>query len=174
VRLFRALWTLHRWVGLAFGLALLLSAVTGCLLLVKKQHAWLQPPVVRGADGPPEALRPLAEVYAAAFAVGAPELRSEADIARIDFRPQDRVHKVISKRGDVEIQVCAVTLRASGPAVRRSDWIERLHDGSWFGDFAHDRLMPVVAAALAVLAVTGYVMWGWPVWQRRRRRQPSA
>ena len=111
MRLFRAVWTLHRWIGLAVGLVLLASAGTGLLLLRKKEHAWLQPPAMRGADGPPEALRPLAEVYAAAFALGAPELRSEADIARVDFRPHERVHKVVSKRGDVEVQVCAITLR---------------------------------------------------------------
>lgn len=169
MRLFRAVWTLHRWLGLAAGLLLLVSAGTGLLLLRKKEHAWLQPPVMRGAEGPPAALRPLAEVYAAVFALGAPELQSEADIARVDFRPQDRVHKVVSKRGDVEVQVCAITLRTSGPAVRRSDWIERLHDGSLFGPVGHDALMPAVAVALAVLAASGYVMWGWPAWQRRRR-----
>lgn len=172
MRLFRAVWTLHRWLGLAAGLVLLLSAGTGLLLLRKKEHAWLQPPAMRGADGPPAALRPLAEVYAAVFALGAPELRSEADIARVDFRPQERVHKVVSRHGDVEVQVCAITLRTSGPAVRRSDWIERLHDGSWLGAVGHDALMPAVAVALAVLAVSGYAMWGWPAWQRRRRRQP--
>ena len=29
VRLFRAIWTLHRWLGLAAGLVLLVSAATG-------------------------------------------------------------------------------------------------------------------------------------------------
>lgn len=170
---FRTLWRLHRWLGLAAGLVLLVSAGTGLLLLRKKRHEWLQPTVLRGADGPPAALRPLAEVYAAAFALGAPELRSEADIARIDFRPQERVHKVISRHGDVEVQVCAVTLRTQGPAVRRSDWIERLHDGSLLGAAVHDWLMPAVALALMFLAVSGYVMWGWPAWQRRRRAPHS-
>lgn len=171
--LLRATWTLHRWLGLAAGLVLLFSAGSGLLLLRKKEHAWLQPPVMRGADGPVEALRPLAEVYAAVFALGVPELRSEADIARVDFRPQDRVHKVVSTRGDVEVQVCAITLRTSGPAVRRSDWIERLHDGSWLGPAGHDWLMPAAAVALALLATSGYVMWGWPAWQRRRRDRPA-
>lgn len=174
MRLFRAVWSLHRWVGLAAGLVLLVSAGTGLLLLRKKEHAWLQPPVLRGAEGPPAALRPLAEVYEAVFALGAPELRSEADIARVDFRPQDRVHKVISKRGDVEVQVCAISLRTSGPAIRRSDWIERLHDGSLFGAAVHGFAMPAAALALAWLAVSGYVMWGWPAWQRRRRRRNAA
>lgn len=166
---FRWIWTMHRWLGLAAGLVLLVTAATGFLLLVKKHYVWLQPAVVRGADGPPTALQPLAAVYEAVFALGLPQFRSEQDIARIDFRPAQRVHKVISKHDDLEVQVCAITLRTSGPAVRRSDWLERLHDGSMLGDTVHAWVMPAVAVTLLLLALTGYVMWGWPKWQRWRR-----
>jgi uncharacterized iron-regulated membrane protein len=170
MRIFRTLWLLHRWLGIAAGCVLMVSAATGLLLLWKKDSAWLQPPVVRGVAGPPEQLQPLPAVYAAVFALGLPELRSEADIARIDFRPADRVHKVLSRHGDLEVQVCAITLRTSGPAVRRSDWIERLHDGSLFGDTVHGVVMPLVALVLLFLAASGYVMWAWPKWNKARRR----
>lgn len=168
---FRTVWLLHRWFGIALGAVLLLVAGTGFLLLIKKDRAWLQPPVVRGAPGPVDSLQPLPAVYAAVFALGLPELRSEADIARIDFRPSQRVHKVISVHGDIEVQVCATTLATSGPAVRRSDFIERLHDGSALGDWMHGWVMPVVALGLLFLALSGYVMWGWPKWQKARRRR---
>jgi uncharacterized iron-regulated membrane protein len=169
MRVFRTLWLLHRWLGLAAGCVLLLTAGTGLLLLLKKDVAWIQPPTMRGADGPAERLQPLAAVYAAVFALQLPEFRGEADIARIDFRPAQRVHKVVSVHGDVEVQVCATTLRTSGPAVRRSDWLERLHDGSAFGAAVHGLLMPAVALAVLFLAASGYVMWAWPKWQRHRR-----
>lgn len=169
MRLFRALWLLHRWIGIALGLVLALSAVTGLLLLRKKEHAWIQPPTAAGAPGPVEALRPLQEVYAAVFALGLPEFRGEEDISRIDFRPDKRVHKVVSVHGHAEVQVCAITLRTSGPAIRRSDWLEQLHDGSWFGGWAHALLMPLAALALLFLALSGYVMWLWPRLRRRTR-----
>ncbi len=172
MRVFRTLWLLHRWLGITAGLVLVVTAATGFLLLVKKDWPWLQPEVVRGVEGPPEQLQPLAAVYGAVFALQVPELRSEADIGRIDFRPAQRVHKVISKHGDVEVQVCAITLRTSGPAVRRSDWLERLHDGSLFGDTVHGVVMPAVALVLLFLAISGYVMWGWPKWQRWRHTRP--
>ncbi|MEZ6037369.1 MAG: PepSY-associated TM helix domain-containing protein [Planctomycetota bacterium] len=168
---FRTVWLLHRWLGVAAGVLLGLCAITGGLLLLKKDFAALQPPIVRGVDGPPEQLRPLAEVYAAVFALGVPELQSEQDIDRIDFRPEKRVHKVISRHGDVEVQVCAITLRTSGPNVRRSDWLERLHDGSWAGEWMHGAVMPVVAVVLLFLAISGYVMWLVPKWKKRRRRR---
>ncbi len=169
MRVFRTLWLLHRWLGIAVGVVVMVTATSGLLLLLKKDYAWLQPAVVRGAPGTPEQLQPLAAVYGAVFALGLPQFRSEQDIARIDFRPDQRVHKVVSRHDDLEVQVCAVTLRTSDPAVRRSDWLERLHDGSWAGDAVHGVVMPVVALVVLFLAASGYVMWAWPKLQRRRR-----
>lgn len=165
---FRLLWLCHRWAGIAAGAVLALSAATGFLLLLKKDFGWLQPPVMRGAEGPPERLQPLAAVYGAVFALGLPQFRGEADIARIDFRPSQRVHKVVSQHDDLEVQVCAITLATNGPAVRRSDWLERLHDGSWAGPAMHGIVMPAAALVLLFLAGSGYVMWAWPKLRRRR------
>lgn len=171
MRVFRTLWLLHRWFGILAGLILMMTAVTGLLLLVKKDYDWLQPPPMACAEGSVGDLRPIAEVYEAVFALDLPQFRTEADIRRIDFRPSRRLHKVVSRHDDLEVQVCAVTLATSPPRVRRSDWLESLHDGSWFGDFAHDLVMPVVALLLLFLAGSGYVMWGVPAWKRLRRRR---
>lgn len=174
MRWFRLLWLLHRWLGVAAGLFLLVSAGTGFLLLLKKDYAWLQPPVRVGTLGPTDALQPLPKVFEAVFALGLPQLRSEADIARVDFRPAQRVHKVVSKHDWLEVQVCATTLATAGPNERRSDWLEALHDGSFFGDFVHGRVMPVVGLILVYLAGSGYVMWLWPKWRRHQQRRAAA
>jgi uncharacterized iron-regulated membrane protein len=170
MRAFRLLWLMHRWLGAAAGLFLLLSATTGFLLLLKKDYAWLQPPVVKGEAGPYERLASLQNVYGAVFALGLPQFRSEDDIARIDFRPAQRVHKVVSVHDHLEVQVCAITCRTSGPNPRMSDWLETLHDGSFFGGPVHGVVMPAAGAILAFLATSGYVMWLWPKWKRRRQR----
>ncbi len=168
MRAFRVLWLLHRWLGVTAGLVLLLSATTGFLLLLKKNFDWIQPSVVQGVPAAIEQLQPLPAVYAAVFALGLPAFRSEADIARIDFRPAQRVHKVVSVHDHLEVQVCASTLKVVGPKPRRSDWLEELHDGSWFGGFAHGWVMPAAACVLCFLSLSGYVMWLWPKWKRRR------
>ena len=174
MRVFRSIWVLHRWLGIAAGLVLLLTASTGFLLLVKKDYAWIQPPEMQCAEGSLAELQPLSKVCEVVLAMGLPQFRTEDDIARIDFRPSKRLHKVISRHDDCEVQVCAVTLRSSGPNERRSDWLERLHDGSWFGDFAHDRVMPSVALILLFLAGSGYVMWLYPKWRKRRKAAASS
>tara|TARA_R110002094_G_scaffold56180_3_gene67203 strand:+ start:2199 stop:2726 length:528 start_codon:yes stop_codon:yes gene_type:complete len=169
MRVFRSIWLLHRWLGITAGLVLLMTATTGLLLLVKKDYAWIQPDAMKCAEGTLAEAQPLAKVYEAVLALDLPQFQTEDDIARIDFRPSKRLHKVISRHDDIEVQVCAITLRTSGPNVRRSDWLERLHDGSWFGDFAHDRVMPIVAMILLFLGISGYVMWLYPKWKKLQK-----
>ena len=174
MRWFRLLWLVHRWLGIAAGLVLLLSALTGFLLLFKKEYAWLQPPITVGTPGPKAELQPLAAVIDKVVGLGLPQFSSEADIARIDFRPQKGVHKVISEHDDCEVQVCAITLATSPARERRSDWLESLHDGSALGGVMHGTVMPIVALVLLYLGASGYVMWLWPKWLRRRRAGQAA
>ena len=77
------------------------------------------------------------------------QLRTESDIDRIDFRPNKRVFKVRSKHDDLEVQVDAIGLKTWEPETRTSDWLERIHDGHFIGDWVHGWIMP--------LASTGFV-----------------
>ena len=172
MRAFRLLWLMHRWIGISIGLALLVTAASGFLLLKKKDWDWLQPPITVGKPGPAESLKPMRDIYAAVFALGLPEFRGEEDVARVDFRPAQGVHKVMSRHGHIEVQVCATTLQVGEPRRRASDWLEQVHDGSWFGDVAHSWIAPFAALSLLFLSISGYVMWLWPKW-RNRRRLPS-
>ena len=173
MRVFRTIWLLHRWLGIAAGVILMMMAITGFLLLIKKDHDWIQPTPMTCADGGVDQLQPLQKVFEAVMALDLPQFQSEDDIARIDFRPNKRLHKVLSRHGHLEVQVCAITLATSVPRVRRSDWIESLHDGSLFGDFAHERVMPVVAFFLLFLCGSGYVMWAVPKWKKWRKRRAA-
>lgn len=171
---FRFVWQLHKWTGIVLGLVLLLSATTGLLLLRKKEHDWIQPPTQRGTDGAIADVIPMHEVFAAAFAVGDPRLDEEADVDRVDFRPSKRVFKVRSKHDDLEIQVDAVSGRTFAPMVRRSDWLERIHDGSAFGSAVHGLFMPLAAIAFLALSLTGYTIWIWPMLKKRAQRRRRA
>jgi uncharacterized iron-regulated membrane protein len=174
VNAFRALWQVHKWLGIALGVVLLVSATTGLLLLRKKQNDWIQPPTQRGTTGPIEDVLPMHVILAAAFALGDARLDEEADVDRVDFRPGRRVFKIRSKHDDVEIQVDAITGEAFAPTVRYSDWIERLHDGSAFGAWTHGLVMPLAALAFVLLSLSGYGIWIWPILRKRRQRRLRA
>lgn len=174
VRLFRFLWSAHKWTGVAIGAVLFVTSVTGFLLIIKKHLDWIQPPTQRGAPGDVADFIPLQQVLAAAFAAGHPDLRDVSDIDRIDFRPAQRVHKVRSKHHHTEIQVDAVTGSVLSVDWRPSDLIEQIHDGSFVGAFVHDYAMPVAALALGFLVLTGYYLWLSPIWRRRRRAKGAS
>jgi len=176
--LFRVIWKVHRWVGLCATLFAISAGVTGVLLLLKKDYAWIQPPTF--ADPAPSSsspdhtrLLPIDRVYEILLAAELPEFRSVGDIDRIDFRPGKRVYKVHSKVGHMEAQIGAVSGELLSYEKRWSDWLENLHDGSMFGDLVHGFVMILFGVSLVVLAVSGFYIWLSPRLRRARKRRAS-
>jgi uncharacterized iron-regulated membrane protein len=87
----------------------------------------------------------------------------------LDPGPGKRVFKVRSKKNNAEMQIDATTGDILSIAKRRSDLIEALHDGSFFGDFVHTFMMPMMAAVTVYLTLTGLYMWLAPIIKRRTK-----
>ena len=172
---FKTSWNIHKWTGITCALVFTMIATTGFLLLIKKRAAWIQPPTMRGTDGAPTDWLPMPAILDNVYALDDPAFSSLDDIDRIDTRVGRNLHKIRSEHGDMEVQVDAISgAILSGPVPRRSDFIERLHDGSFFGDFAHDWVMPLIALGLLGLVVTGLWIWIEPILNRRKRRRARA
>ncbi len=86
------------------------------------------------------------------------------------MRPGDGVAKVRSETG-WEVQIDTATGEVLQVAVRRSDLIESLHDGSFFGDWA--KLWIFLPAGLILLALwlSGMYLWALPWWAKSARRR---
>ena len=174
MKLFKFLWSTHKWTGIVLAVVFLNIALTGFLLLWKKDYTWIQPSTHVGAPGDISQFITTERLFEVVLKSGHADFQRPEDIDRVDFRPGKRVHKVRSRHNHSEIQVDAVTGVILGTATRRSDWIEQLHDGSWFGDWVHDLLMPLTAVALGFLVVSGLYMWAFPLLKKRRRRQQES
>jgi len=157
---------LHRWGALIAALPLLVVIPTGLLLQLKKESDWIQPPTRRGAAGGP---RISFEAILAA-ARGVPEARVAGwdDVDRLDVRPERGVAKVRAK-SRYQVQVDTATGEVLEVACRRSDLIESLHDGSFFGDWVKLGVFLPVAVVLLGLCVTGVYLWWLPHGVRRRK-----
>ena len=167
-------WNIHKYAGIALALLVSMVAVTGLLLLLKKDFAALQPPTQRGAEGRPADFLSIDEILQRTYALGHPAFTGPEDIDRIDMRVDRRVHKVRSRHDFMEVQVDAVTgAILSGPLPRRSDLLERIHDGSFFADWVHGWVMPTVALGLLLLTGTGLWIWIAPILTRRARRRTA-
>ena len=170
MKLYRFFWNTHRWTGIILALVFLNLAGTGFLLLKKKDYAWVQPPVQKGASGGVADFITLQELFQIVFNQGHPDFRSLEDIDRVDFRPEHRVHKVRSRHHHSEIQVDAVTGGVLSVDWRPSDLLESLHDGSFFAGWVHEWFMPVVPFGLLFLSGSGLYLWLAPKIRRRRHR----
>jgi uncharacterized iron-regulated membrane protein len=174
MKTFKFFWTTHKWTGIILAVIFAMTSVTGFMLLIKKKVDWIQPPTQKGAPGELAELLTIEEVFAVVFAQEHPAFASLDDIDRIDFRPGKRVHKVRSNHDQWEIQVDAVSGEVLSVKRRMSDLLENLHDGSFFGDWVHAWVMPVVTCGLLLLVFSGLWLWIEPSVRKRRRKRRQA
>ena len=163
---------LHRWGSILIALPFLLVILTGLLLQLKKEIAWVQPPSKRGtAMGPALTFEQILRVMQS---VPEAEVRSWNDIDRLDVRPDRALIKVQCKNS-WEVQLDAQEGKVLQIAYRRSDLIESLHDGSWFGEPIKLWIFLPAAGIVLGLWLTGMYLFFLPLvvkWRRKKRPDP--
>jgi uncharacterized iron-regulated membrane protein len=158
---------IHYWGAILCALPVLIVIVSGILLLLKKQSAWIQPPTSQGTAGAP--MVDFGVIYQSVAAVPEANVRSWDDIERLDVRPDKGVIKVVAKNR-WEIQVDHRSGAVLQTAYRRSDLIEEIHDGSFFHDNVKLWVFLPSALVLLVLWITGIYLFVKPLLVRRARR----
>lgn len=160
---------LHYWLSAAIALPVLVVLSTGIVLQLKKQVPWVQPREFKGGGKVPAI--GLDAVARAATAVPEGTEIPWKRIDRLDIRPGKGLAKVMLE-DKIEVQVDLADGRVLSRAIRRSDWIESLHDGSFFGgDVSKLGVFLPSAIGLLVLWVSGIWMFVLPMVVRRRKRQ---
>ena len=168
----------HRWLGSSLALLLVLSALTGVLLALKKDVAILQPPTQRGESkdlSEWQSLDQLAELAQRARVAAQPE-QADNTIKRLDVRPTKGMVKVLFEQGFWEVQIDGQNGAILSIAKRHSDWIEALHDLSIVSDAFKLVSMNFLGWGLLVLSLTGLWLWYGArlVRKLKRRRSPGA
>ncbi|MGM0443836.1 MAG: PepSY domain-containing protein [Fibrobacterota bacterium] len=121
---------IHFWVTLFVMVPIFIVTTSGLVLMVKKQSDWVQPPTQRGSATAPTLS--FADILTRVSGVDSLGVSSWKDIDRLDVRPDKGVIKVRTENHR-ELQMDAATGEILQTAVRRSDVIEAVHDGSFFG-----------------------------------------
>ena len=158
----------HRWGAVVVAVPFLLVLLTGVLLQLKKELAWVQPPTKKGGGKQPTTS--FDAILAAVKTVPEAEVKGWGDIDRLDVRPKDGVVKVQCKNR-YEVQVDSQTAAVVQVEYRRSDLIESLHDGSWFHDSFKVYVFLPVAVVVIGLWATGMYLFVLPLWVKWRRRK---
>jgi uncharacterized iron-regulated membrane protein len=161
----------HKWTGIILAVVLLNTAVSGFLLLVKKDFDWIQPPTQKTEGGSVAQFITIEKLYEIVLSQDHSDFKLSSDINRIDVRPSEAIFKVKSEHNYSEMQVDAVNGKVLSIATRNSDLIEELHDGSFYGKWIHDWLMTFTAFALIYFTGTGLYLWLFPKLRRKSRRR---
>ena len=162
---------LHRWGALLTALPLLLVIGSGLLLQVKKQVPWVQPAEQRTPVQTPAIGWDL--ILAAAQAMPEAGVTGWGDIDRVDVRPSKGILKVITT-SRWEAQLALADGAVLQTAYRRSDLIEQVHDGSFFGDPVKRWIFLPSGILLFGLWLTGLYLWLLPGLTRRKRARQAA
>lgn len=159
--------TIHKWASIIIAIPLLISLVTGVLLLVKKEFSVIQPPTMKGQAKVPTIN--FDNILLAAQSVEQAEIGSWEDVDRLDVRPGKGLVKIRSNNS-IEIQIDAVSGKVLHVAKRNSDFIESIHDGTFFEKNANLWLMLPTAIIAIVLLITGVILFFLPYMRNKKRR----
>ena len=156
---------------MCFAVPLVVVIITGILLQLKKQLPFVQPIERAGVTHEPVATpaQYLEAINRGKFD-GAVTWK---DVQRVDIRPSKGIAKVILK-SDVEYQVDLGTGHVLQRELRMSDFIESLHDGSFFaGDISKLGVFLPAAIGLLVLWVSGIYMFWLPIIVKQRKSRAA-
>lgn len=170
--MYHKLRVVHRWIGVFACLFLVLVSASGFFLSLKRSVEWIQPSTRTSTQITGEVI-PIQQVYTAVFELGIAELRTVAEIDRVDYRPGDNVFKVLSNEGYHEVQVDGANGAVLSVSQRRDHFFEDLHDLRFFSDHLHTWLLPGIALSLFTLGLTGLVMFFVPVVRRWKFRHKA-
>ncbi|MCU0715349.1 MAG: PepSY domain-containing protein [Pirellula sp.] len=163
---------IHYWGTLAVAIPLFIVMTTGILLQLKKEIPWVQPSERKGNGKVPTVT--FEEMFVKIQSEPGFEHLTWEDVKRIDVRPSKGIAKW-TLSGDWEFQVDSETAQVLQSAIRRSDWIEAMHDGSYFGgDAAKYGVFLPAALALALMWGSGLWMFWQPIQAKRRKRLARA
>ncbi|CAN5437987.1 hypothetical protein BH23ACI1_BH23ACI1_27530 [soil metagenome] len=158
---------IHYWASFIVAVPVLIIILTGLLLQAKKHWTWVQPAERRGSSRAPTVS--LDQVLASVRALPDLGVATWDDVNRMDVRPGRGIVKVWLQNG-YEVQVDLANAEVLQVAYRRSELIESIHDGSFFGgDWVKMGLFLPAGLTLLLLWLGGMWMWWVPFIARRKR-----
>jgi hypothetical protein len=162
---------IHRWGSILIAAPVVVIVVTGVILQLKKESAWIQPPTRQGSGR--ELSLSFDQILAATRGVPEAEVDSWDDIERLDVRPGKGMLKVRCKNR-WEVQLDTENGDILQVAYRRSDLIESIHDGGFFHDGFKLWVFLPTALILAALWATGIYLFILPYFARWKKRRNKA
>lgn len=159
----------HKWASIVIAIPFLIILITGILLLLKKEVEYIQPASAKGSTTHLPSIK-FEEILIIAQSVPQAEIDSWQAIDRLDIRPSKGIIKIRAK-SEWEIQIDSTTGEVLKTAYRRSDFIEQLHDFTYWQDSANLWFTLPISIALLLISLTGVTLFFLPYYKRYKNRQ---
>lgn len=155
----------HRTIGIILLFFMFLSGVSGLLLGWKKETALL-PKIQKGQCDSSAAWLSIHQMEEIAKKQLLILDLPPSEIARIDIRPSACIAKILFNDNFKELQIDCTTGAVVSVATRKSDIIEKIHDGSIFDYFVKKdtnyfklSYTTLLSTGLIALSISGFLLW---------------
>jgi len=147
---------IHNWSTIFVMIPLTIITISGIVLMFKPNSSWIQPPTQKGSGSTPSIF--FETMLDSVKSSTGSSVSSWEDIDRIDVRPNKGVAKVQLNNG-YEIQVDLSTGKVLQSALRRSDMIEMIHTGEFFGKAIKYWIFLPASIIFFVQLITGIILF---------------
>lgn len=170
-KVLRTVRKIHRALGASLFLVFLLVSISGLLLGWKKNISWVQAETASGSSGDLTTWIPMDSLYRQAcnYLRDSVDSRLSVKLDKIDVRADKGVAKFLFAEHFWGLQLDGATGKLLKIERRRSDLIEKLHDGSivdmkFLGNGNFFKLLFTSVSGLALLGftITGFWLWYGP------------
>ncbi|MGL1900719.1 MAG: PepSY domain-containing protein [Fibrobacterales bacterium] len=165
---FKTIRKIHIWLSIIVMVPLIIVSTTGLILMFKKQIEWIQPPTHQGSTQlftlTPE------QIIEACRLDSRTTITEWTHIDRLDVRPQKGIIKILGPE-NIEVQIDASTGAILHIQERNSDFIENIHDGSYFGDTTKYALFVVAEMFFVFQLLTGIYLFVLFMKKRKRKKR---
>lgn len=158
----------HYWGAIICALPVIIIVVTGLILILRKELAWVQPPTMHGQGNVP--VISFAKILETTQGVTQAGITKWQDIKKLDVRPGKGVIKVQAKNR-WEIQLDHQTGAVLQVAYRRSGLIEAIHDGTFFHKYISLGYFLPSAVILLLLWITGIYLFLQPYLAKKKHKR---
>jgi hypothetical protein len=166
---------IHRWVAVPLFVFMMLVGVTGLLLGWKKQVQLLPKTESSKADSSTQSIK-LDSLQTIAKNFSKNTLKLSDEIDRIDIRPKKGIAKIVFTDHFTELQIDIKTGEILSINTRKSDYIEKIHDGSIVDYFIKNEndafkltYTTITSCGLILLSFSGFWLWYNPIRIRKRK-----
>lgn len=159
---------IHFWATLFVMVPLFIMTISGIILMFKKQSTWIQPPTQKGSTQIPTVL--FETILDSLKNSDKVMVSSWEDVSRIDVRPSKGVGKV-RLEGGLEVQVDLGDGSILQVMKRRSDIIEDIHTGGYWGDWMKFGVFTTAAVVFFIQLLTGIYLFFRPYFVKLHRKK---